>query len=225
MKFRYKRKIWYGCDVVRIMHISCQYGEKMAGQLHEQMLRDGEDSVVYYGYGELPNIPKTFRFNSEIELKLYDLLARLTGTRGCFARYPTFLLKRRIREFRPELIHIHGLSGNYIHYYKLLTFLKDRKYQVVLTAEDSFLLTGAADSRKKEAVKSGKVVGNQGLFDGFDRLVIAVPDQALLEQFETSYLKSREIRLITSAEGYRALYQNIRQKTAEQYYQKMYAGD
>jgi len=210
---------------VRIMHISCQYGEKMAGQLHEQMLRDGEDSVVYYGFGELPNIPKTFRFNSEIEIKLYDLLARLTGKQGCFARYPTFLLKRRIREFRPELIHIHDLSGNYVHYYSLLSFLKERKYKVILTAEDTFLLTGDNEENEQKQTKTGKVTGNSELFGDFDRLVIAVPTQALLEQFETSYLKNREIRLITSAEEYRVLYQDIRKKTAEQYYQKMYAGD
>lgn len=215
---------------MRILHICSRYEEGMVSQLHESMLRDGDDSVVYYGFGELSNVPKTFRFNSETGMKLYDFLARVTGKQGCFASYPTFLLKHRIREFRPEIIHIHGLCGNYFHYYRLLHFLKERKYKVILTIDNPFLLTGADHLSEcyqngEEPAKPGKVFGNRELFDGFDRLIIAVPDQCLLEQFQNSYLKKRTFRFITTAEQYRTLYREIRQKTAEQYFKKMYAGE
>lgn len=70
------------------------------------------------------------------------LLARLTGLNGCFARFSTKKLLKKIAQFSPDVIHLHNLHDSYIHLPSLFRYIKKNNIRVVWTLHDCWAFTG-----------------------------------------------------------------------------------
>ncbi len=78
----------------------------------------------------------TYRFR-----QISVFLSRLTGLHGCFPFFSTHQLLRKIKDFRPNIVHLHNLHDSYIHLPMLFRFLKKHSIKTVWTLHDCWAFT------------------------------------------------------------------------------------
>lgn len=92
------------------------------------------------------NMKKKFEnqyyFGDRITRNLHILLAKYTGFQDCFSVIATLRLLKRITAFKPDVIHLHNLHGNYINLPMLFYYLKKHDVLVVWTLHDCWSFTG-----------------------------------------------------------------------------------
>lgn len=71
---------------------------------------------------------------------LNNMYVKLTGKIGGAHKRATKRLIKKLDEYRPDIIHLHNIHGNFLNYKMLFCYLKDKR--VVVTMHDCFWLTG-----------------------------------------------------------------------------------
>ncbi len=107
----------------------------IANALHTRLLRDGDDSLFLYARG-------ADALQSKAGLYKNALITRLTGMVGAVCAKDTNAWIAAIETFSPDCVHLHNLHGYYVHMFRLLAYLKERRYPTVITLHDEFLYTG-----------------------------------------------------------------------------------
>ena len=70
------------------------------------------------------------------------LLGRISGFQGCFSYFATKKLIRVIKKFKPDVIQLHTLHGDYVNLPMLFSYIKKNKIKVVWTLHDCWAFTG-----------------------------------------------------------------------------------
>ena len=83
-----------------------------------------------------------FVFGDRMTRNLHIWLAQYTGFQECFSMIATYRLLRRITAFKPEIIHLHNLHGNYINLPMLFHYIKKKDIPIVWTLHDCWSFTG-----------------------------------------------------------------------------------
>lgn len=69
-------------------------------------------------------------------------LSRLTGLEGHFNHVGTLKLFRLIKSFKPDVVQLYNIHGNYVNSYQLLSYLKKRNIPVVYSMVDEYPYMG-----------------------------------------------------------------------------------
>lgn len=128
--------------VVQINQVS-GYGStgRIAEELSQTMLQSGIENKILYGFGST-TYPHAIRFGTDRELKQHKLLARATGHHGAGSVRATRQMVEFLREYQPDLVHLHNLHGFYLNLPVLFDYLKEVKCPVVWTLHDCWAFTG-----------------------------------------------------------------------------------
>lgn len=103
----------------------------------------GHECLIAYGANETINGKNYFRICPEIERKCNSALSRLTGIYyGLFTPFSFFRLKRLIRAFKPDIVHLHCANGFILNLFKTLEYLGKNKIKTVVTNHAEFYYTG-----------------------------------------------------------------------------------
>ena len=116
-------------------------GRIISGLCHV-LKEHGVESLVCYGRGGAPENIDTFRIGSDSDVYLHGALSRITDRHGLYSKRATEGLVRRIKAFRPDLIHLHNLHGYYLNYEILMDFIRHAKLPVIWTLHDCWTFTG-----------------------------------------------------------------------------------
>ncbi|MBQ2553956.1 MAG: glycosyltransferase [Prevotella sp.] len=81
-------------------------------------------------------------WGTRINFHLHFLLFKLTGWQDCFSHFSTWLLIRRLKRLRPQLVHLHIVSNYILHLPMLLRYLSRSGIAVAWTFHDLRMLTG-----------------------------------------------------------------------------------
>lgn len=84
----------------------------------------------------------TTRIGTKITAYRCAILARIFDSEGFNAKKPTEQLIKQIKEYNPDIIHLHNLHGYYINVEILFDFLKKYKKPVIWTLHDCWSVTG-----------------------------------------------------------------------------------
>ena len=130
---------------MRIVQINACYEVgstgRMAKEMHEYFLKEGLESFVFS-----PNIedksPNIINIGNRIDYKLHSLLSRIFGLQGFFSVLSTFLLVKKLKSIKPDIVHLHNLHNNYINLPILFKYLKDSRVATVITLHDFWFMTG-----------------------------------------------------------------------------------
>lgn len=79
---------------------------------------------------------------SKIDYYVHNALSRLTDHEGLYSKAATKKLIRQIREYDPDLIHLHNLHGHWINYELLFKYLAAEDKKVIWTLHDCWAFTG-----------------------------------------------------------------------------------
>ena len=130
---------------MKILQVNNVYGEKSTGkltkQLHEGLLRAGQESLVVYGRGKTTREPGVIRLCPDWYGKCNNLLSRITGMPygGCLLS--TFRLMGIIRREKPDVVHLQCINGYFVNIYRLIRWLKKHRIKTVVSLHAEFLYT------------------------------------------------------------------------------------
>lgn len=109
---------------------------------HEELLREGMDSHVFWGRGRAAENEREYNFGSRIEFYADVLMTRLDGRAGFHSKRATKRLLRRLDEIEPDVVHLHNLHGYYVNVELLFGWLAAHECKVVWTLHDCWAFTG-----------------------------------------------------------------------------------
>ena len=131
--------------MLKIAQINCVYGKGSTGtltqNLHRMLLSRGFQSLVFYGRGEAPAETGVYRVGGELTGKANALRARITGIPYGGCELNTARLLARLREEKPDVVHLQCINGNFVNVYRLVSFLKEERIPTVLTLHAEFMYT------------------------------------------------------------------------------------
>jgi len=94
-------------------------------------------------YTPMPQAPEGHAYyGSFIGNNLHFVLARITGKYGCYSRYSTFKMLRKLKAIKPDLIHLHNLHAAYLNLEMLVRYINKEHIPVVWTLHDCWAFTG-----------------------------------------------------------------------------------
>ena len=133
---------------MRVMLINAVCGIGSTGRIVSDMWSllksKGHDVKVVYGVGIARNVDEAdiIQCNDMRGYYVHNAIARITDRAGFYSVNQTKRLIRRIKEFSPDLIHLHNLHGFYINIKLLFEYLAKADIPVVWTLHDCWSMTG-----------------------------------------------------------------------------------
>ncbi len=131
---------------MRILQVNVIYGHGSTGKivqtLHEEYLRQGHDSHVFFGRGPKSHDKRVARTGFLWEAKLWRFIQLFTGNFLAGSPLSTWNLKRHIKNLKPDVVHLHCINGNMCNVFSLIKWLKTKGYKTVLTHHAKFMFTG-----------------------------------------------------------------------------------
>lgn len=205
---------------VLLIDVNCKYSStgKIVYDLYSRLNADGHEARIAYGRGDVIDEPGIFKFGIDSETKVHALLARITGKNGCYSPKSTARLIEYIKEFKPDLIHIHELHAYFVNHGQLLEFLKEQQIPVVWTFHCEYMYTGKCGfAYECQQYKSGcgnclyihEYVSSFGIdrtaqllsekkksMEGLNLKAIVTPSKWLADKTKETYLYKYNIQVI-----------------------------
>ena len=213
---------------MKVLMINSVCGIKSTGRiatdLADMLTEKGHMVKIAYGREEIPEKYKEYavRIGNEWDVRLHALEARLFDNAGFGSKKATLKFLEWVREFAPDIIHLHNLHGYYINVELLFKFLKEYKKPVIWTLHDCWAFTGHCAHfdlckcykwktechkcpQKKEYPASilldnsrKNYRNKKKAFQGVDNMVIVTPSNWLSDLVKESFLREYETRVINN---------------------------
>ena len=213
---------------MKVLMINSVCGIKSTGRIATDladMLTEQRHMVkIAYGRESVPEKYNKYavKIGTDWDVRLHGAVARIFDNAGFGSRKATLKFIDFIKEFAPDIIHLHNLHGYYINVDILFEFLKEYNRPVVWTLHDCWAFTGHCAyfdlykcykwrtecnkcPQKKEYPKS-LLLGNsrnnyilkKQAFQGVNKLVVVTPSQWLAGLVKESFLQNYETRVINN---------------------------
>ena len=132
---------------MKVLFINTVYQTGSTGRIIEDICdalkkMPGNDYLVAYGRGSARDSGHSYRISGRAGVLVHALLSRITDRSGFYSRRATRKLIGVIREFQPDIIHLHNLHGYYLNVEILFSYLKDFPGRVIWTLHDCWAFTG-----------------------------------------------------------------------------------
>lgn len=106
-----------------------------------ELERQGHE--CYIAYGQVSRgYHNEFKIGTKLENHLHNVGSRLLGKQGYFTKNGTKKLIRFLKDYNPDIIHLHNLHGNYLNLGILFDYLNEVQKPVVWTLHDCWAFTG-----------------------------------------------------------------------------------
>lgn len=126
------------------VNVVCGSGStgRIAANLAQTIQKYGGESKIAYGRGDAPEGIDAIKISNKLDLYAHVMLTRITDKHGLYSKGATKRLIKDIREYEPDIIHLHNIHGYYVNYEMLFEFLKDYNRPIVWTLHDCWPYTG-----------------------------------------------------------------------------------
>lgn len=123
---------------------TCGYGStgRIAVDILNIITQNGGEGLICYGRKSAPSGVPSYKIGSETLVKLHGALSRITDRQGFYSTKATKELTRQIKEYNPDIIHLHNVHGYYLDIRVLFDYLKDCGKPIVWTLHDCWSFTG-----------------------------------------------------------------------------------
>lgn len=133
---------------MKVLQINAVYGTgstgRIAQDIHTQLMNEGHDSHIMWAIKCVgaDDSARFHRIGNELDHKIHALLRRVDGGQGFHSKWATMAACQKIKEIRPDVVHLHNLHSNYIHLPTLLDFLGKEHIPTLATMHDCWFFTG-----------------------------------------------------------------------------------
>jgi glycosyltransferase involved in cell wall biosynthesis len=205
---------------VALIDVNCKHSStgKIVYDLYTELNKNGHEAAVYYGRGPKIKEKNIFKFGIDVETYFHALMTRITGLTGVYSPFSTWRLIRKLKKFKPDIVHIHELHAYFINLKPIMNYLKNAPLKVIWTFHCEFMFTGKCaityDCNKwqtechkcpqvKEYPKSlvfdfsnPMFRQKKALFDDFNNLTIVTPPKWLENRVKLSFLRDKPVVVI-----------------------------
>ena len=115
---------------------------KIAVDIYRTLRAHGSDGAVAFARNEVPGDVPAFKIGNPLSVYTDGVFTRLTDKAGHYSKGATDKLIKQIKEYDPDIIHLHNLHGYYLNVPMLFDYLKDADKPVVWTLHDCWAYTG-----------------------------------------------------------------------------------
>ena len=157
--------------------------------LHEHDM----DTLVCYGRGGAPDGCAAYRIGSKQDVYLHGAMSRLTDRHGLYSSAATKRLISKIREYDPDIIHIHNIHGYYLNYEILFDYLRGCNKKLIWTLHDCWTFTGHCTHYEYTGCQKWKMLCHDC------EQLREYPKSVLMDASESNYLLKK--RLFTGISG------------------------
>lgn len=214
---------------------------KIVLDLQHGLIEQGHKAKVVYGYdfGMHSNYKDTVSIESAIGYYSHNICSRLTDKAGFFSNKATYRLLKIIKEYRPDLIHLHNLHGYYLNIGILFEFFQNIDIPIVWTFHDCWPITGhcvhfsyincerwkngcykcPAKKTYPQSILFDNSTWNynrkKNLFTGIKNLTIVTPSRWLKGIVEQSFFEDIPVEVISNGidlETFKPVKSNFREK-------------
>lgn len=210
---------------MKIAQINTVCGNGSVGRItvdiYHALKKEGHEGKIYYGRRTAPDTVETEKIGTNLDMGLHVLSTFFTGTHGFNSKAQTKRLIKSLREYNPDLIHMHNIHGFYLDVETLFEYLKQCGKPVVWTLHDCWSFTGHCayfdfvecekwktackecpqyrSSYPYALFKDGSkenFVRKMAAFQGVKGLTIVTPSKWLGQLVKESYLKEYPVKVI-----------------------------
>lgn len=205
----------------------CGHGSTgvLCSELAEKLIEQGDECVVAFGRDNIiPDRAKkyAYRIGADFEVKLHGIKTRLFDAHGLGSARATRMFISWIKQYDPDIIHLHNLHGYYINIEILFEYLKTCGKPIVWTMHDCWAFTGhcahydyigcdkwrsgCRNCPQKNKYPASLAVDasernyniKKELFAKVPNLTLAAPSEWLAEQIKESFFEGSEICVINN---------------------------
>ena len=202
---------------MKVLYINTVCGRSSTGGIIrdiDAVLRiNGHESLTLFGRYTAPDNINSICIDNKLDVYIHVLITRLFDRQGFGSICATKRAIRIIEDYKPDIIHIHNIHGNYINIKLLFSYLKKCGIPIVWTMHDCWPFTGHCPHyiynacykwrddvcskcpRKKEYPASylldnstRNFLEKRELFTGVPNLIITTVSDWLKEQVKESFL-------------------------------------
>lgn len=211
---------------MRVLQINsvCGVGStgRIATDLYKVLEEHGHECLIAYGRGTAPEGINSYKIGTNLDNYLHVARTRLLDQHGYGSKKPTIELVKKIKEYNPDVIHLHNLHGYYLNLEVLFNYLAESNKPVVWTLHDCWAFTGhcayfdyvGCDKWKSECDnciqkkkyptsflldKSQKnYLLKKNIFTSVKDMVIVSPSEWLSKLTSESFLSKYQIKIINN---------------------------
>ncbi len=148
---------------MKIVQINAVYGYGSTGvivkDIQNACINMGWQCCVVYSQSN-QEVHFGYHIGNLLSNKLHAILTRISGKQGYFSFLSTYKLIKYLKAYKPDIVHLHNLHGNYINLPLLLTYLAKKDIKTVVSLHDCWFYTGGCSHYT--AVKCSKWEENCG---------------------------------------------------------------
>lgn len=211
---------------MKILMINVVCGIRSTGRICTDLaisLEDqGNEVKIAYGREEVPKEYEQYavRIGTNIDVITHGIKARIFDRLGFGSKKATKKFIQWVREYNPDIIHLHNLHGYYINIEILFDYLKTCKKKIIWTLHDCWTFTGHCtyfDYVQCEKWKKGcrhcpqkneypkryfidqskkNYYKKQQIFSNIPNLTLVTPSYWLASLVKQSFLKEYPLKII-----------------------------
>lgn len=210
---------------MKVLMINVVCGIRSTGRICTDLAKaleeQGHEVKIAYGREGVPKQMQKYavKIGTDFDIKMHGLKARLFDASGFSSRTVTTKFIKWVKEYDPDIIHLHNIHGYYINVEVLFDYLKTCKKKIIWTLHDCWAFTGHAaycDAVNCERWKSGcfdcpqiseypKTIidkskrnweNKKNIFTNIPNLIIVTPSQWLANLVKESFLKEYRVHVI-----------------------------
>jgi len=122
----------------------CGYGStgRIVTDLYDALVENGHECCIAYGRGTAPNKYKTIKIGNKLDNYSHVLETRLLDNHGFASRRATKKFIEEIKQYDPDIIHIHNVHGYYLNIKILFEYLAQLNIPIVWSFHDCWAFSG-----------------------------------------------------------------------------------
>ncbi|MCI8599058.1 MAG: glycosyltransferase [Lachnospiraceae bacterium] len=131
---------------MKVLQINTVCGSGSVGRITVDIVHalegEGSEGLIAFGRRTAPEDVPAYKFGTDLDLGFHVLHTFLKGEHGFASQKQTVKLIQRIKEYNPDIIHLHNIHGFYLDVEQLFEYLKYARKPVVWTLHDCWSFTG-----------------------------------------------------------------------------------
>lgn len=212
---------------------------RIATDLYKVLEDQGHKCKIAYGRGTAPEGIDSIKIGSNLDNYAHVFKTRVFDKHGFGSVSATKKFIEEVKEYNPDIIHLHNIHGYYINIEILFNYLKEANKPVVWTLHDCWAFTGhcshfdyvgcdkwkteCSNCIQKNEYPSSKVIDNsklnyekkKELFTSVKNMTIVTPSKWLANLVKESFLGKYQVEVINNGidlEVFKPTESNFREK-------------
>lgn len=145
---------------MRVLLLNCVYCQgstgKIVASIADTLRTQGHEIFTCYGLGDEHIDEHSKKICTNIEHNINALLSRITGIPYGGLFLSNYRIKRVIKEFKPDVVHVHCVNASIVNVYVLLKYLAKLDIKIVITLHaEIFHTAGCEHAFECEKWKAG----------------------------------------------------------------------